>query len=211
MKRILELAPGLYAHASGALWLPDQKSVLVADPHLGQPVTGRLDDLLRELNPKTVVFLGDLVDSGSPREEVESALVYLAGQAQIVLAGSPGVEAEFPSPKWQIVAGWRQSGPPEIWCGEPTAPAGVLAVSGHLHPCVRFQDAARASKPVPVFLKGPSGLILPAFCPLTSYDINSKIPAKWCRFLGTEEIQCVAATGSQIVDLGRMVVSCYEG
>ncbi|MEJ7607597.1 MAG: hypothetical protein WKF37_15335 [Bryobacteraceae bacterium] len=71
--RTLELAPGRVAHASGALWLPEVKTLLIADIHLGYgwalrrrgqlgPVQDpgtrqKLEAVFAELRPESVVWV----------------------------------------------------------------------------------------------------------------------------------------------------------
>src|SRR5690349_15863646 len=85
MSRLLELADGRWAHASGALWLPASRTVMVADAHLGYgwaqrrrgelgpvgdgAIGERLLAVVDELEPRTVVFLGDVVHAPRPVTE----------------------------------------------------------------------------------------------------------------------------------------------
>src|SRR5687768_17009308 len=89
--RTVELAHGRFAHASGALWLPDADTILLADVHLGfgwalrrrgqlgpvqdSAVRKKLFDVVDELRPRVVVFLGDVVHAPRPapaeREAIE--------------------------------------------------------------------------------------------------------------------------------------------
>src|SRR5690349_11353616 len=93
-EKLIDLGQGRMAHASGALWLPDRRTVLVADVHLGfgwalrrrgqlGPVSDagvgrKLASVAAELQPETIVFLGDLVHAPRPtpqeRDLVETTL-----------------------------------------------------------------------------------------------------------------------------------------
>src|ERR1700710_959951 len=105
MKRLVELASGKYAHASGALWLAESRTALVADVHLGYAwamrrrgqlgplieggVRDRLEALVEELRPERLIFLGDLVHAPKPdapeREIVEETLKSLQTHAELIL------------------------------------------------------------------------------------------------------------------------------
>src|SRR3954452_9304624 len=103
-RRLLKLRPGLHVHASGALWIEDAKTAVIADAHLGYgwaqrrrgelgPVAddraaSKLAATVSELGALTVVFAGDLVHAARPgkgeREFVEQALRALHERAAIV-------------------------------------------------------------------------------------------------------------------------------
>src|SRR5947208_13270131 len=101
---LVPVLPGLQAHASGALWLPDSQTVVIADLHLGyswaQRRRGELgplaDERTREklmavrdqIQPRRFVFVGDIVHAPRPcaqeRAWIEDVLAEIASSAEIV-------------------------------------------------------------------------------------------------------------------------------
>src|SRR3954453_9478569 len=101
---LMPILRGLEAHASGALWLPDTQTALIADIHLGyswaQRRRGELGPLADartreklfatrdQLQPRRFVFLGDIVHAPRPcapeRTWIEEILNDLASDAQLV-------------------------------------------------------------------------------------------------------------------------------
>src|ERR1700685_4287556 len=97
----ITLLPGLHAHTSGALWIPESHTAVIADAHLGyswaQRRRGELgpladgrtrEKLVRlcdELEPQRIVFLGDLVHAPRPcqpeRQWIEEAITDLSKRA----------------------------------------------------------------------------------------------------------------------------------
>jgi metallophosphoesterase superfamily enzyme len=89
----------------------------------------------------------------------------------------------------------------------PAPPDSQLAIAGCLQPSVGFRDAEGAIQRAPVFLSGPSGIILPAFSPFAAgHDLSRRVPAMWRTFLGADQVMCFAASGSTVVPLGTMVL-----
>src|SRR5690349_3818652 len=79
---LLQIRPGMFAHASGALWLDEIRTLIAADVHLGygwalrrrgqlgpvgdDKVCQKLISVVKELAPEEIVFLGDLVHAPRP-------------------------------------------------------------------------------------------------------------------------------------------------
>src|SRR4051795_3070692 len=98
--RSVELAPGRTAHASGALYLSGERTLVLADVHLGygwalrrrrqlgpvgdDKLSAKLLSTVAELEPEHLLFLGDLVHAPRPapqeRAAVESTINLLAKQ-----------------------------------------------------------------------------------------------------------------------------------
>src|SRR3954454_19215644 len=105
ISRSVELAPGRVAHASGALYLSDQQTLVLADVHLGygwalrrrrqlgpvgdDKVRMKLMDAVEELHPEHIVFLGDLVHAPRPapqeRAAIEESVTSLARTGKITV------------------------------------------------------------------------------------------------------------------------------
>ena len=102
----LALASGLWVDARRAAWLEPERTLVVADTHLGyawvqrrrghllplaavEDTTRRLLELQAEYTPETIVFLGDLVHAAVPLPALEAALAEtlqsLARRSRLVL------------------------------------------------------------------------------------------------------------------------------
>jgi len=166
---------------SGALWLPTERTLVVADLHLekgsayaarGQllppydtrETLNRLEREVATLAPRTVVLLGDtLHDRGAPTrigEEERARLRALAERVRLIWvvgnhdpegAGDLGGETA----DLVAVAGLSLR-------HEPTPGPVEGEVAGHLHPCARVKGAAGSVRR-PCFASDGSRLILPAF------------------------------------------------
>lgn len=107
----LEVAPGVVLDARRAVWLADDRTLLVADLRLGgggtQRLAGNLLPLHREVGslerlagladvfrPERVVLLGDLVHEAAPRESVADELrrlqAFATGFEVLLVAGDHG-------------------------------------------------------------------------------------------------------------------------
>jgi uncharacterized protein len=212
-------------HPSGALWLPELETVLVADLHLGYGLAQRrrgqlgpiadtrtaekLQTLLQELSPKTLILLGDSVHAPNPGElerkwiaerlqgwSRETSLVFVRGNHD------RRIEADF---QVETVEEWRGGG---LICVHGDGPipqpsAGEIVVMGHLHPAIGIDDASGVRQRMPVFLAGPQVLVLPAFSPFAAgLDVRRRFPPELRIFGGAANFIATAATGSRIVELG---------
>jgi putative SbcD/Mre11-related phosphoesterase len=229
MQRSVELAPGRIAHASGALWLPGEGVALLADVHLGYgwaqrrrgqlgPVYDggarqRLESVLAELHPETVVFLGDIVHAPKPapmeRELVEETLHSAASQTKlIVVRGNHdrAFDRDYAHLGIVVAECWHGSGITAVHGDRPVEcpPNRHLAI-GHLHPALSVRDDAGASQRIPAFLVSEKATVLPAFSPFAAgFSVNSHIPAEVRRVLGKGEVGVVVATGNRVVSLGSL-------
>src|SRR3954454_16839613 len=105
ISRSVELAPGRVAHASGALYLSDQQTLVLADVHLGDgwglrrrrqlgpvgddKVAAKLLDTVAEFEPRHLLFLGDVVHAPRPaaaeRVPLEKTIGRLAERCSITV------------------------------------------------------------------------------------------------------------------------------
>ncbi|MRX49036.1 ligase-associated DNA damage response endonuclease PdeM [Paracoccus sp. S-4012] len=179
----------LEARASGALWWPEARWLLVADLHLGKsermarrggallpPYEGlatleRLGAEITALDPAVVVSLGDGFDddaaSGGLDATVRAMLEDLArGRDWLWLAGNHDPLRAAASLPGRIAA--------EAAMGGVTARHEAGAgpdISGHFHPVVRLGGGRRRA-----FLIGAQHLILPAFGAYTG-GLDANAPA----------------------------------
>lgn len=226
--RLLELAPGRWAHSSGALWLSESRTALLADVHLGygwalrrrrqlgpvheDAVQQKLLSTVADLKPRTIVFVGDVVHAPRPapqeRASVEATLGQLAEHSELVLI--PGnhdrrFSKDYPAVAVRLTAEWREA-------GLIAAHGHVVPVTndqdhlivGHVHPALGIMDHAGATQKVPVFVASTRVTVLPAFSPLSAGgDIRVHMPASLQRMIG-DDAQVIAASGKRVVNLGSL-------
>jgi putative SbcD/Mre11-related phosphoesterase len=225
---MVEIRPGAWAHGSGALWLRGSETLLIADAHLGygwaQRRRGQLGPLadataidklhavIEELQPRRVVFLGDLVHAPKPssaeRLLIETALTAIASQAEIILVRGNhdrGFLSDFAQLPVHFVEQWTCVGIIALHgdrLPSQTSAANEWLVIGHLHPALAIRDNAGASRRVPVFAAGPRGAILPAFSPYAAgWDLRKGLPPQWREYFSPGPIQVVGVSGKRAVRL----------
>ncbi len=228
MSSLLPVLPGLLAHASGALWLPESETALIADVHLGYswaqrrrgelgPIADyrtreKLFQVRDELRPKQFVFVGDIVHAPRActpeREYIEETLRTLGETAKLIaVRGNHDRQFadEFSHLNFFSVNAWSE--------GTLTAvhgdrfdfawPETHTLVMGHLHPALAVRDAAGAGHKLPVFLVNANCLVLPAFSPFArGYDVAGGLPTEVSGCFRKEEIDIFAVTGKRVVRLG---------
>lgn len=230
MSSLLPVLPGLQAHASGALWLPESETAIVADIHLGYSWAQRrrgelgpladyrtrekLFQLREELKPRQIVFLGDVVHaprSCTPeREYIEETLGVLGSTAQLIaVRGNHDrhFASEFGHLNFRSVEAWTNGSITAVHGDRFTFawPEGHTLVLGHLHPSLAVRDAAGAGHRLPVFLVSETCLVLPAFSPFArGYDVAGGLPSELLGCFRKNEIHTYAATGKRIVRLGSL-------
>lgn len=220
----VEIFPGVFAHASGALWIAACGAALVADAHLGYgwaqrrrgelgPVgdggaAAKLGALCDALTPRRIVLLGDVVHAPRPaaaeRALVEGVLEQLAARAAVhVVLGNHdrGFPRDFGNLPLTIGRSWAEGGVFAIHGDRPGAvPDGHLVALGHVHPVLRIKDAAGATAKLRAFVIGERGVILPAFSPFAGgVSARTGIPREIGRLLGGGPRRFVLATGSRAV------------
>jgi len=226
----LPLLPGLWAHSSGALWIAESQTAIVADVHLGyswaQRRRGELgpladfrtrEKLLRladDLKPLRIVFLGDLVHAPRPcapeREWIENTLVELKGRAELIAVRGNHDRAfsrEFGHLEIDALESWSASNLIAVH-GDRfnfAHPDGQTLVLGHFHPCLGVKDAAGASQKLPLYLASPRCVLLPAFSPFArGYDVISGLPEDLAACFGKEQIEAYAVSSTRVVCLGPL-------
>jgi uncharacterized protein len=226
----VSVLPGLQAHASGALWLPQTRTAIIADLHLGyswaQRRRGELgplaDSQTREklfacfdaLQPKRLVFLGDLVHAPRPcdqeRQWIEQVLLELSARAELIAVRGNHDRAfarEFSHLPVQAVEQWSQDGVSALHGDRLTFtwPEHHTLVIGHLHPSFAALDAAGAGCKLPAFLVTRRCIVLPAFSPFArGYDIISGLPREIQDCFHGELANVYVATGKRIAHLGSL-------
>jgi putative SbcD/Mre11-related phosphoesterase len=222
---------GMAAHPSGALWLPDSQTVIVADVHLGyswaQRRRGELgpladararEKLLRlceELQPAEIVFLGDLVHAPRPcapeRAWIEQTLNELSRCARLVAVRGNHDRAfakEFGHLNVVMQEFWSNGVMTAVHgdrLNQTTIPLHGTLVVGHLHPCLSVRDAAGACQKLPAFLVSRCCVVLPAFSPFArGYDVTCGLPEDLHACFRGHEIEAYIASSTRVVHLGSL-------
>jgi putative SbcD/Mre11-related phosphoesterase len=224
------LLPGLYAHESGAVWIAEFRTAVIADIHLGyswaQRRRGELgpladfqarDKLLKladDLTPERIVFLGDLVHAPRPcqpeREWIEQTIHELSERAELIAVRGNHDRAfarEFGHLPIRCVDVWSAEGITAAHGDKLhfALPENHLLLLGHLHPCLGVRDASGAGRKLPLFLASSACLLLPAFSPFArGYDVIGGLPTDISGLFGKNEIQAFAASGKRVVPLGPL-------
>jgi uncharacterized protein len=173
-------------HGSGALYLPRQETLLVADAHFGKAVSFRklgvpvpegttagtlqsLDSVLADTGARAIVFLGDFLHSTRSharetlaalrhwRERHRSVALTLVRGNHDARAGDPPRDLDVLVLEEPLPAG------PFALCHHPEPRTGAYVLAGHWHPCVHVRGRAFEHLRLPCFwFRGQVG-VLPAF------------------------------------------------
>ncbi len=164
-------------HASGAMFLPAQRTVLVADAHFGKAVSFRrlgvpvprgtttqtldqLTALVAQTGARRIVFLGDFLHSA--RSHAPGTLAALAGWR----ARYPALELTLVRGNHDDRAGDPPAGlgievvdeplplGPFALCHYPRPRAGAYVLAGHWHPCISVSGRAFERLRLPCFWLG---------------------------------------------------------
>ncbi len=227
----MTLLPGLAAHPSGALWIPESRTLLVADLHLGygwaQRRRGELGPLadaaakekllpvIAELDPLVLVFLGDLVHAPRPcqpeREWIENLLAEIAARSQIIAVRGNHDRAfarEFGHLKLTTAETWSAPGLLALHgdrLAQTPIPENTTLIMGHLHPSLSLRDASGANQKIPLFLATPHCVVLPAFSPFArGFNVADGLPPDLAACFRASRIEAFAATGTRVAALGPL-------
>lgn len=189
MSRVLRLPCGASLDARRAVWLPDGRTLVVADLHLGyawearrrgqllplgnpESCGHRILELAAEYQPDRLVVLGDVIHGPAGQEPLEEALAgWLPGLAArcrvtLVLGNHDTALPAFLQPRgWPVEVCLSLTVGDWTLCHghQPVAQRGPRWMLGHEHPCLEVDDGLASRARVPCFLSGPQGLILPVF------------------------------------------------
>jgi uncharacterized protein len=172
-------------YAERALYWRRERTLFVADVHLGKAATfraggvpvprgstaadlARLTRLLERCAAVRIVILGDFLHAKRGRvAALAQAFVAwrsLHAATDVVLVrGNHDARAGDPPGDWRIrVVDAPYAMPPFIACHAPESPASGYALCGHVHPGVLLEGAAERAW-LPCFVLGARRAILPAF------------------------------------------------
>jgi DNA ligase-associated metallophosphoesterase len=171
-----------------AAWWDSERTLLVADAHLGKAVSFRrlgvpvpegttggnldaLDALLARHDARRIVFLGDLLHSRQARDRtlLEAVARWREQRSEldlVLVRGNHDDRAGDPPADWGVHCVDEPfalpSAPGLALCHHPEPHAGTYALAGHSHPCItvgRGIDRLR----LPCFHFGAAVGVLPAF------------------------------------------------
>lgn len=222
MSRMVEMAAGRWAHASGALWLAGSGTLLVADAHLGygwamrrrgqlgpvhdEEAVRKLREVVSEMQPRHVVFLGDLVHAPRPSPAefalLNGALEWLIGRAKVTLVEGNhdrGFRRDFGHLAIDLCREWID-GQMRAIHGDRAGPDTAIrhTVAGHFHPSLSLRDASGANHRLPVFLHDDGATVMPAFSPFAAGgDIRRGVPETMLGLFSGSGVGVVAASGKQ--------------
>jgi uncharacterized protein len=184
----------LHLLAQRCAYLPDERTLLVADAHIGKavsfrrlgvPVPGgttgetlvRLSAALGTTKAEHIIFLGDLLHSARSAAPDTWAAVAAWRQRHSQLAltlvrGNHDQHAGDPPPDWRI---HTVTGPIHLaglaLCHHPDALPGSYVVAGHIHPAVVLRGRMPGRLRLPCFHFGPAVGVLPAFGAFTGMHV----------------------------------------
>ena len=187
---------GVYATAVGgervellaarALHWPRERTVFVADVHLGKAAAfraggiplprggtatdlARLAAVLHQTGARRLVVLGDFLHAAAGRvDALDHAYrewrALHAALAIVLVRGNHDDRAGAPPAHWGVtVVAEPHPLAPFLACHLPIAPRSGYALCGHVHPGVTLQGPADQKERLPCFVIGRRRAILPAF------------------------------------------------
>ena len=209
-------------HAMRALEWPRERTLFVADVHLGKAAAfraggvplprgstagdlGRLDTLIAQANASRVVVLGDFLHAKAGRV-VALMHAFVAWRARhagvdvVVVRGNHDARAGDPPPEWEVrCVDAPYALPPFLACHHEEKPRTGYALCGHLHPGVRVASGHDAAR-LPCFVLGPERAILPAFGRFTGMADVAPAPDE----------RIVAIAGDALFDIPRLSQKCND-
>jgi DNA ligase-associated metallophosphoesterase len=182
-----------------AAYLPNHRTLLVADAHIGKAVSfrrlgvpvpeattdgtlARLDAALSATGAERVIFLGDLLHSARAHAAATLAAVSRwrrqHQQLQLLLVrGNHDLHAGDPPAEWRV-----QAADEPVHLGglalmhHPQPLPGAYVLAGHLHPCAVLAGRAHDRLRLPCFHFGPVVGVLPAFGEFTGMHAMQRAP-----------------------------------
>ena len=195
-----------------AIFIPQQKSLLIADAHFGKaahfrkagipiPETLHEEDLIKiqslihQCNPSKVYFLGDLFHSDLNESwfTLEDFLAQFPNVQFILIKGNHDIlpPAIYQASNWKIIPEQLELGN-LLLTHEPleNIPLTKFNLCGHIHPGIRLHGNGRQKISLPCYFMRPNQLILPAFGRFTGLHLLS------C----TKNDKTYVVTGSQVME-----------
>ncbi|SEL66416.1 putative phosphoesterase [Roseateles sp. YR242] len=200
---VLDLLPGL------AAWWPGQRTLFVADVHLGkgasfralgQPVPAgttqdnlaRLTHWVRQCGAERLVVLGDFLHAATAQQaqvldQVHAWRLTLPELVCVLVRGNHDSHAGDPPAtlRFDIVDEPHRMGP-FLACHHPghRPTSGTWVLAGHLHPAVVLRGPAHDRQRLPCFCLTEGQLILPAFGAFTGTTLSGLPAGAACYAVG---------------------------
>jgi DNA ligase-associated metallophosphoesterase len=201
MSRIEVGGAELQLLADKAVWWPAERTLLIADAHIGKAVSYRrlgvpvpeattrgtldaIDVLLAAHDARRIVFLGDLLHSRLAHAPATLAAVAAwrerRPQLELVLVrGNHDDHAGDPPPNWGVHCVDEPhvlpAAPRLALCHQPRRQAGGGVLAGHLHPCISIGRGIDRLR-LPCFHVGAGTVVLPAFGAFTGMHPIERMP-----------------------------------
>ena len=202
--------------AERALWWPAQRTLVVADLHLGKAATfraagipiprgstaddlARLDRALDRTDAESLVVLGDLFHA-RPGREAPGTLALLGGWRAarprldvLLVRGNHDVGAGDPPTELGVRCVDEPWHLPPFELRHHPAPAAAYVLAGHVHPAVRIGGHGGLRERLPAFVFGERVGLLPAFGSFTGAGAVEPQPEDRVWVIAEDEV--LAATG----------------
>ena len=172
--------------AERALYWPRERTVFVADVHLGKAAAfraggvplprgstaadlARLTRVLERTDASRIIVLGDFIHAKAGRvpalaEAFARWRIQHAAIDVMLVRGNHDARAGDPPAAWNVGCVDEPFAlPPFLACHRITQPATGYALCGHVHPGVRVHGSGEQSARLPCFVLGARRAILPAF------------------------------------------------
>jgi DNA ligase-associated metallophosphoesterase len=172
----------------------EEKMLIVADPHFGKAQVfrengiplpagttaddlGRLSHQIDQLQPRKLLFLGDLIHGRIENHKNLGQLVdswrHCHKEVELMLAvgnhdlqsGDPPDQFRFDHVAAEIIIGSF------MFSHKPKIDSAFYGISGHLHPAVTIAGKGRLKETLPCFCFGPRAALLPAFGSFTGRQV----------------------------------------
>ncbi len=186
------------------LWWPAQRTLFVADVHLGkaasfrrlgQPVPAgttqdnldRLSALIERHSVNRLVVLGDFLHAAQARApaQIEPVLRWRerhAALACVLVRGNHDRHAGDPPAELAVSVvdePWDMEGGRLAACHHPQAVTGRIVLAGHWHPAIQLRGRAHDRQRLPCYCRTQDMLVLPAFGAFTGSSIQP-LPTDAC-------------------------------
>jgi len=172
-----QIRPELWLDARLALWAARLQLLVIADIHWGyaashraqgnllplwgdEEIAGRLDSLVRDYQPREMLWLGDSVHTPAGRGAAEAYLERAAVPITIVAGNHDRAWKRTMTPAEQRGEFYLHHGDVDR-----TPPENSVEIVGHHHPAVTWRDGAGGRLKLPALVESARRLILPAFSP----------------------------------------------
>ncbi|MEJ7813522.1 MAG: hypothetical protein WKG32_24150 [Gemmatimonadaceae bacterium] len=214
----LEVAPGIRLTGDGTAWLPEHRTLVVADIHLGyayaarrrggylpnvergEAMAARLLAAAARVSATRAVVAGDLRHSTRDVDDAERAEVARFVEALGVLERVEFVAGNHDraAPGMPAMVSAVHLGDVDITHAPPAEVPERWTVCGHLHPRATVRDETGAGARFPCALVGPRIVVLPAFGTWQGGTTVSRL----ARALPAGEWRRVIASNGGVMEIG---------